>query len=550
MYELYKQEKYSPLSGVWPMLIQLVLLFGMVFVIRNPGRYLSGIQYSTLFLGTDLKQIPSNTVTVLTLVCLSGASSYLLCLLQNRLNPAQRTQPFWGRWGLSLVIIAFSVYFPVVMQGGIGLYWFYSNALGIAAAFAANAVYNPEKYVSAELLKPPPKLSREEKSANLAEKHRLKSLEEDSIARWNAGKEHNLVFYSVSGGQYKYFSEIADYVMKNSDIVIHYITNDADDKLLANDNPRLKAYYIGQRRIISFMLRLEARIVLMTAPNLQQYHIKRSVADPGIEYIFTWHHFTSLIMLREGAVDYFDTVFCVGEHQIDEIRRTEQLYKLPQKRLVKVGYGQMDILLRMYKAMPKVKNDPPQILIAPSWSVDNILDTCLDDIIGSLFGKYKVIIRPHPEYIKRFGEKWQAICDKYAAAANVHLDGDFGSQDSIFRSDVLITDWSNITFEYSYCTKHPTIYINTPMKVMNGRYTELGIEPIDISLRKEIGVNIELSELNTLHVIVEDILQKLTEAPEKYTDSIDSALAPYLYYPGRSGEAGGKYLIKRIKDRA
>jgi YidC/Oxa1 family membrane protein insertase len=548
LYDLYKQEKYSPLSAVWPLLIQLVLLFGMIAVIRNPGPYLEGLAYTTVFFGADLKEIPSDVFTVLTLVCLSGASSYALCLVQNRLNPAQRTQRFWGKWGFSLVIIGFSVYFPIVMQGGLGLYWFYSNALGLAAAFAANAVYNPVKYVPAELLQPPPKLSREEKQAKAVERLKEKSLEHDSIERWNAEKKHDLVFYSLSGGQYKFFSEIVNFILNNSEITVHYITNDPKDKLLSNDNPQLKAYYISQRKIIMFMLKLEAKIVIMTAPNLQQYYIKRSVADPDIEYIFIWHAFASLVMMREGAVDHFDTVFCVGQHQIDEIRKTEQLYKLPQKRLVKAGYGQMDILLRMYEEMPKIKNDPPQILIAPSWSVDNILDACLDDVVRPLCGKYKVIIRPHLEYIKRFGEKWQAICEKYAAVSNVYLDIDFGSQDSIYQSDILITDWSGITFEYSYCTKHPTIYINTPMKVMNSKYAELGIEPINISLRKEIGICIEPSEISILPGVVENILHNLTQAPKKYATAIDSAIEPYLFHPGRSGEAGGKYIIKRLEE--
>jgi YidC/Oxa1 family membrane protein insertase len=248
-------------------------------------------------------------------------------MVQNRINPAQRRMCFWGKWGMSVIIIAFSFYFPLVMQAAVGLYWFYSNTLSIAAAFCANAVYNPKKLVAPELLVLPPKISREERFRQKILRQRQAELENSSVKQYYLSTDSDkLVFYSVIEGHYKYFSEIIDYLLANSDIVVHYVTSDFNDKLLTQKHERLKVYYIGEKCAIAFMLKLTAKIVVMTAPNLQQYHIKRSVVCPGIEYIFTYHHFTSLMLLREGALDHFDTVFCVGRHQIDEIRRTEELY--------------------------------------------------------------------------------------------------------------------------------------------------------------------------------------------------------------------------------
>jgi YidC/Oxa1 family membrane protein insertase len=247
------------------------------------------------------------------------------------------------------------------------------------------------------------------------------------------------------------------------------------------------------------------------------------------------------MILREGALDHFDTVFCVGKHQIEEIRRTEQLYGLPQKKLVKVGYGQIDNLLRMYSAMPKTEHKIPQILIAPSWSEKNILDSCLDEIIKHLAGKYKLIIRPHPEYIRRFSKKWQTIMSKYSNE-NLFFDSDFLSNDSIYQSDILITDWSNIAYEFSYCTKKPTVYINTPIKVMNSEYHKLGIEPLDITLRNKLGVSVDIDKLSSLPEIIEDMRNN----SEKYRISIETTVAEYLFYPGRNGEAAGKYIAYRF----
>jgi YidC/Oxa1 family membrane protein insertase len=544
-YELYKREHYSPASGLLPLLVQLVLLIGMVNVIYQPQNHITGLATGDFFFfGIDLAVRPSadNLAALVLLPLLSGLSSYTLCLIQNRINPAQRRMRFWGKWGMSIILIAFSLYFPVVMQAAVGLYWFYGNVLSIAVAFCANAVYNPKKLVAAELLVSPPRISREERIRQKVLRRQQTELENASIRRFysseNSGK---LVFYSIIAGQYKYFSEIIDYLLANTDIVVHYITNDFNDKLLTQKRERLEVYYISEKRAITFMLKLKAKIVVMTAPNLQQYHIKRSVVCPDIEYVFTYHHFTSLMLLREGALDHFDTVFCVGKHQVEEIRRTEQQYGLPQKKLVKVGYGQIDKLQRMYSAMPQTEHKIPQILIAPSWSEKNILDSCLDEIIKNLAGNYKLIVRPHPEYIRRFPEKWQTIMNKYNMG-NLSFDQDFLSNDSIYQSDILITDWSNIAYEFSYCTKKPTIYINTPMKVMNSEYHKLGIEPLDITLRDKLGVSVDIDKLNSLPEIIEDMRKNA----EKYRMAIESTVAEYLFYPGRSGEAAGKYIMSRF----
>jgi YidC/Oxa1 family membrane protein insertase len=545
-YELYKREHYSPLSGLLPLLVQLVLLIGMVNVIYQPQNHITGLTASDfIFLGIDLSVTPSeaNLSALALLPLLSGLSSYILCLIQNRINPAQRRMSFWGKWGMSVIIIAFSFYFPLVMQAAVGLYWFYSNTLSIAAAFCANAVYNPKKMVTPELLVLPPKISREERLRQKILRQRQTELENYSIKQYYSSPDSDkLVFYSVIEGHYKYFSEIIDYLLANSNIVIHYVTSDFNDKLLVQKHERLNVYYIGEKRAITFMLKLTAKIVVMTAPNLQQYHIKRSVVCPDIEYIFTYHHFTSLMMLREGALDHFDTVLCVGRHQIDEIRRTEELYGLPQKKLVKVGYGQIDKLLRMYAAMPKMERTTRQVLIAPSWSEKNILDSCLDEIIKQLAGNYTLIVRPHPEYIRRFPAKWHNIAGKYNIET-LSFDLNFMSNDSIYQSDVLITDWSNIAYEFSYCTKKPAIYINTPIKVMNSEYSRLGIEPLDITLRRKLGVAVDIDKINSLPEIIEDMRNN----QEKYRISIESAVTDYLFYPGRSGEAAGRYIMSRME---
>ena len=47
---------------------------------------------------------------------------------------------------------------------------------------------------------------------------------------------------------------------------------------------------------------------------------------------------------NKGAVDNYDTVFCIGDFQIDEIRRQEELYHTKEKNLVVAGYPLLETL--------------------------------------------------------------------------------------------------------------------------------------------------------------------------------------------------------------
>lgn len=63
-----------------------------------------------------------------------------------------------------------------------------------------------------------------------------------------------------------------------------------------------------------------------------------------------------------------------------------------------------------YESKEKVINEQKTILIAPSWQEDNIVDSCLEDILQKLRATgYKVIVRPHPQHVRHMPEKMQLL---------------------------------------------------------------------------------------------------------------------------------------------
>jgi YidC/Oxa1 family membrane protein insertase len=109
----------------------------------------------------------------------------------------------------------------------------------------------------------------------------------------------------------------------------------------------------------------------------------------------------------------------------------------------------------------------------------------------------------------------------------------------------VITDWSTIAHEFSYATKKPSLFINTPMKVMNPNYKRIAAVPLDISLRDQIGISVDTDKLDTLLDKVNYLLSKREEYRQKITD----VMQENIFNIGSSAEKGGAYIIETLKEK-
>jgi YidC/Oxa1 family membrane protein insertase len=507
-----------------------------------------------LFLGLNLLTIPSffSPSPELVIPFLAVGSALGFCLVQNVISPGALSQSKGINIGLTVFTVALSLYLTLVLPVAVGLYWTASNIVGVGAVVLLNLMYSPKKLAPEALAYiDSTKKTKEELRTERRRTRELKAREKKDTERFKSCKKE-LVFYALTGGQFRYYKTVIEYILANSSVNIHYLTNDPEDALFQRSDDNLKVYYAGQRKTISLLLKLDADIMVTTVPDLQVYHIKRSIVRDDIEYIYMFHapHSTFLVV-REKSFDHFDTIFCVGPHQVAELRRREELAGLPSRTLVKTGYGQYDHLLETYTKLPKEINSVPKILIAPSWQEDNILEICIDSILDPLLGfGYEIVVRPHNQFTQLFPERMSALEKKYAKyidTGEIVFELDFSSNDSIFMSDLLITDWSGIAYEFSYCTSKPCIFINTPMKVSNPNWKDYGIEPTNITLREKIGTAIEVE--NIAKDLKNAVAHLLSDDDDSLKKQIYNTLRQYLYYPGRSGEAGGKYIISKLQKK-
>lgn len=548
--KLFKEKKYHPLASTIPTILQLILLAGVVGVIKlgiaNP-------EIDMTFGPINLGMVPSEVgMSLIWSPIIAGLSSLVLCVAQNASNVLQSEQSKHNKYGTMLFSVSLSLYLGWFVSVGTAFYWVCSNLMAVLQMYILNWIIKPRKYIDYEKL--------EESRKQLVEIQGIGNKKKESFFSPNKKRERadykrffsvvnkHLVFYSESNGFYKYFKGFIEYLLNNTNITIHYITGDPNDQIfeLEKKNSQIRAYYIGENRLITLMMKMDADVVVMTMPDLENFHIKRSYVRDDIEYIYVQHGMGSNNMcLRKGCVDHFDTVFCAGIHQKEEVEQTEEAYGLPAKTCVELGYPLIDEMRSNYEAGVHTVNERKKILVAPSWQKDNIIDSCLEELLDSLKGKgYEIIVRPHPQEVRLKKEYMNTLKQKYESEG-IEIQTDFTSNNPILEADLLITDWSGISWEYAFTTLRPVLYINTPMRVMNPEYQKIETVPLNIHLRDKLGKSLDLDELDKTAEAVEHLLMHT----EEYHEAIDKLAHEYIYNLGSSAEVGGKYLIKTIQDK-
>ncbi len=545
---LMKKVGYNAFASIVPMVIQIALLLAMIAAIKQ-GMLESGLNLRVL--GADLTVIPIYVGGLYYLVpFIAGFSSYVFCYVQNKCNVLQESSSKGMQIGTTVASVGLSLYLGFFVQVGVAIYWMASNLTSIIVIFACNAMINPKNYIDYDrLLK-----SKEEmrKLDDLSAKKQIsredKKREKEDYKKFFSVDKKKLVFYSEGSGFYKYFQGIIEYLLDNTNIIIHYITSDPKDQIFekAKFNAQIHPYYIGENKLITLMMKMDADVVVMTMPDLDNFHIKRSYVRKDVEYIFVPHALHSInLMMRTGCIDNFDTVLVTGKHQEEEIRKTEEIYKVRRKNLIECGYPLLDSMLMEYeKTHSAERNETATILIAPSWQDQGIMDMCLEEMLDRLKStNYQVIMRPHPQYVRHKPEYLDQLARRYEAYPNVEIQVDFSSNNTVFDADVLITDWSGIAYEYAFTTLKPVLFIDTPMKVQNPEYQKIGVVPMNVWMRKEIGMVLMPDEMSA----IEDTVCKMFENKDKFRDIIRDYREHYIYNLGHSAEIGAKYIIGQLQ---
>ena len=328
---------------------------------------------------------------------------------------------------------------------------------------------------------------------------------------------------------------------------ICYLTSVKNDPIFSSKNQRILPFYIGlgtaRTKLFST---LKAKILVMDMPDLGRFHIERSNEYP-VHYVYLFHSMFSVhSYLRKGAVDNYDTIFCVGSHQVKEIRETEKVYGLKPKKLINYGYGRLDTLLQKKKnSQLSNSNTKNLIIIAPSYGNDNLLERCGIKLIDILLkSNFKVMLRPHMRTLRDSTKLINSIKENFGKNPDFILEKGVIPYDLFHNSRCLISDWSGISLEYAFTYERPVLFIDVPEKILNVLLKDISLEPIEIAIRNKIGHVISPNNLEKIPKLIEG----LDEYAQNINEQIKGVRSQTVYNIGKSAKIGAEY-IQQLNDR-
>lgn len=358
-------------------------------------------------------------------------------------------------------------------------------------------------------------------------------------------EDKNIVFYAEHEGYYLNYEGIINELTLIRRQTICYITSNPNDPIFETENQRIKTFYI-KKLLVFLMAFLRCRVFVMTLTDLNQLYLKRSL-NP-VHYVYVYHSMVSThMMYLPGAFDYYDSILCVGAHHVDELRKYEALNDLPEKQMIEGGYYRLERIYSKYmehrEADTSVKRKTT-VLIAPSWGNGNVLESFGERLVKMLLHKdLNVIVRPHPETVKRTPELLDQIESKYGENRALTIERSVATDQSLLKADIMICDCSGVALEYAFGTERPVLFLDVPIKIRNEKYKELGIEPVELSLRMEIGIVVSPDDVDS----VPEKIETLIKEKEKYRQKISVLREKYVYAFGKSSQIGAEHIIGLLK---
>ncbi len=357
-----------------------------------------------------------------------------------------------------------------------------------------------------------------------------------------------IVFYSESRQDWHHFEPIIERITGVAGRTVCYLTSDAGDPGLARRDERLLGFFLRKGLLRTALFQVcEADVFVLTMMDLGNFELRRSLKP--VHYVYLFHSLGSTHMAdHANSYDHYDTILCAGPHHLREIRRREELVKLPAKRLVEHGYARLEQLLAERTERPaRAAADPATLLIAPTWGEQSLLNVCGERLVEILLAAgHRVILRPHYMTARTSPELIARLLRRFESHPRFEYMDRMGETESLYRSDLLVCDWSAMAIEWGLGLEKPALFIDVPARVRNPEWRALGLEPLEASIRTEIGALVDPSRLDEAPALIE----KLLADPERFRAKAASLRAQAVFNLGRSAEVAAAEIVRLADEHA
>ncbi len=355
-------------------------------------------------------------------------------------------------------------------------------------------------------------------------------------------KELPFVIFSDDKRYWSVFEPICREMDRRGKDVV-YMTASEDDPALENLYPHVKAEFIGNgNKAFTRLNFLNASVVLSTTPGLDVYQWKRS--KKARYYVHLPHAASEITLYRMFGIDYYDAILLSGEYQARDIRNLEKLRGLPEKELVQVGIPYMDeMAARLARVGPPVPEHPRTVLLAPSWGPSAIFSAYGGKILDALLQTgYHIVVRPHPQSFKSESQMLEKLMAEYPASDRLEWNRDTDNFEVLRRSDILISDFSGVIFEFTLIYDKPVIYTDPQFDLSPYDAWWLKTPLWTTSALPRLGRQLTQASMENLKEVIDACLED-----PRYAAGRRAVKAETWAHPGEGAKRTVDYLLERYE---
>lgn len=321
---------------------------------------------------------------------------------------------------------------------------------------------------------------------------------------------------------------------------VTYYTSYEQDPLLERKWEHIQCEYIGEgNKAFARLNMLSAEFVLMTTPGLQVYQLKRSRNVKHYSHIL--HMASDAMTYRLFGLDYFDSVLLTGDYQAKDIRKLEEMRGIKQKELVAVGCTYLDTLQKKAATLEAETDHPFTVLVSPSWGPAALLSRFGEKLLDPLSETgWRIIVRPHPQSKKSEAEMLERLQTRYAENKNIEWDFNADNIISMKKSDIMISDFSGIIFDYTFLFDKPVMYVDAEMdmRIYDAYDIDEGKNLWQFQAVRKFGI--ELAE--NQFADIKNVIQSVSDS-EKLAEARKNAKEEAWFYPGNGAEHVVDFMV-------
>ena len=357
-------------------------------------------------------------------------------------------------------------------------------------------------------------------------------------------RDRNIVFYSETHQDWHHLQPLIEFLTTRLSRTVCHVTSEPTVPLAPAVG--LHGFRIGGGAVCTwFFQTIKADVMVLTMLDLQNFHLKRSLHP--VHYAYVFHSMGSTHMVdHANSYDHYDSLLCVGPHHVAEIRRREELHRLPPKHLFEQGYPRLEQLVAQAAAEPR-HSATTTALLAPTWGEQSILHVCGEPLIAALLDAgIRVILRPHYQTTRLAPRLIEGLVARFGSDPNFRHVVRMEESASLFESDLLVCDWSALAIEYALGLGKPVLFVDVPPRVRNRDYAELGLEPMEMRIRRELGAVLPLDRVGEAPRCVAELLRDAADLRKRNAERRDT----WVFNFGRSVEAGAREIARIADERA